>query len=90
MKSHDGIMLPMPGQSRDLTDAQWALLNPLIPEPHRRKDGCGVVHGGHAATSLTVLYTSSVPVLHGPICPIVIRPTRPVIIVSSSGFVRVS
>jgi transposase len=24
-----------------LTDAQWALLNPLVPEPKRRKDGRG-------------------------------------------------
>jgi transposase len=31
-------MLP---QSRDLTDAQWAILDPLIPEPKRRKDGRG-------------------------------------------------
>jgi transposase len=27
--------------SRDLTDSQWAVLNPLIPEPCRRKDGRG-------------------------------------------------
>jgi len=26
---------------RDLTDAQWAILDPLIPEPVRRKDGRG-------------------------------------------------
>ena len=26
---------------RDLTDQQWALLDPLIPEPKRRKDGRG-------------------------------------------------
>ena len=26
---------------RDLTDAQWALLDSLIPEPPRRKDGRG-------------------------------------------------
>ena len=31
----------MPGQSRDLTDAQWAPLDPLIPAPKRRKDGRG-------------------------------------------------
>ena len=31
----------MPCQSRDLTDAQWAILDPLIPEPERRKDGRG-------------------------------------------------
>ena len=27
--------------ARDLTDAQWAVLDPLIPEPTRRKDGRG-------------------------------------------------
>lgn len=26
---------------RDLTDAQWAILDPLIPEPSRRQDGRG-------------------------------------------------
>jgi transposase len=26
---------------RDLTDSQWAVLNPLIPEPSRRKGGRG-------------------------------------------------
>ena len=31
----------MPSSPRDLTDAQWALLDPLIPEPQRRKDGRG-------------------------------------------------
>jgi len=41
MTSHDAIMVCMPGQSRDLTDAQWALLNSLIPEPKRRKNGRG-------------------------------------------------
>ena len=25
----------------DLTDAQWAMIEPLIPTPRRRKDGCG-------------------------------------------------
>ena len=27
--------------SRDITDAQWLVLDPLIPEPDRRKDGRG-------------------------------------------------
>ena len=27
--------------SRDLLDAQWTVLDPLIPEPKRRKDGQG-------------------------------------------------
>ena len=31
----------MPLMSRDLTDTQWAILDPLIPEPPRRKDRRG-------------------------------------------------
>ena len=27
--------------NRDLSDSQWAVLDPLIPEPSRRKDGRG-------------------------------------------------
>jgi transposase len=30
-----------PHHHRDLADAQWALLDLLIPEPKRRKDGRG-------------------------------------------------
>src|SRR5881296_2816927 len=29
------------GHRHDLNDSQWAVLNPLIPEPSRRKDGRG-------------------------------------------------
>ncbi len=31
----------MPQMSRDLTDAQWAILHAVIPEPSRRRDGRG-------------------------------------------------
>jgi len=31
----------MPAYSRDLTDPQWAILDQLIPEPERRRDGRG-------------------------------------------------
>jgi len=31
----------MPSSRRDLTDAQWELLDSLIPEPPRRRDGRG-------------------------------------------------
>ena len=31
----------MPAPLRDLTDAQWAILDQLIPEPERRTDGRG-------------------------------------------------
>jgi hypothetical protein len=32
-------MLPL--NARELTDLQWAILDALIPEPSRRKDGRG-------------------------------------------------
>ena len=32
--------MPLPN-ARDVTDAQWAILDPLIPEPPRRSDGRG-------------------------------------------------
>jgi transposase len=28
-------------QARDLTDGQWKILDPLIPEPRKRRDGRG-------------------------------------------------
>jgi transposase len=31
----------MPQMSRDLTDSQWAILDAIIPEPLRRRDGRG-------------------------------------------------
>ena len=34
-----GTLLNMSFSRRDLTDAQWELLDSLIPEPPRRKDG---------------------------------------------------
>ena len=30
-----------PAAAGDLTDAQWAILDPLVPEPTRRRDGRG-------------------------------------------------
>jgi transposase len=33
-------LMPLPN-ARDLTELQWAILDPLIPEPPRRKDGRG-------------------------------------------------
>ncbi len=42
-RSRQGCCLQnsMRNTSRDLSDAQWASLDPLIPEPPRRKDGRG-------------------------------------------------
>jgi hypothetical protein len=38
---HRVCIMPSPRMSRDLTDADWAVLNAIIPEPSRRKDGRG-------------------------------------------------
>jgi transposase len=43
-------------QSRDLTDAQWALLDPLIPEPKRRRDGRGRPWKGRREVLNGILY----------------------------------
>ena len=37
--------------NRDLSDSQWAVLDPLIPEPSRRKDGRGRPWKGRRAVS---------------------------------------
>jgi hypothetical protein len=47
----------MPSQSRDLTDAKWALLNRLIPAPKRCKDGRGRPWRGRREVLDGILYT---------------------------------
>jgi len=46
--------------SRDLLDAQWTILDPLIPEPKRRNDGkmAGEGLGSHDEVSWTESYGS--------------------------------
>ncbi len=43
-------------QHQDLTDAQWAILNPLIPEPRRRQDGRGRPWKGRREVLNGILY----------------------------------
>jgi len=71
----------------DLTDEQWKVIKPLIPDPPRRADGRGrpwrdareVLNG-----ILWILRTER----PGMICRSDIRPTRPAIGASSSGCVQ--
>lgn len=58
---------------RDLTDAQWWRLDPLIPEPQRRKDGRGRPWRGRREVLNGILFIlRSGP--RGPIFQIVIPP----------------
>jgi transposase len=49
----------MPAQLRDLTDTQWAILDQLIPEPEKRKDGRGRPWRGRREVLNGVLYILS-------------------------------
>ena len=70
----------------DLTDEQWEILEPLIPDPPRREDGKGrpwrdprdVLNG-----ILWVLRTGAE--LPDAPCPSVTRPTRPATVASNAG-----
>jgi len=42
--------------NRDLSDSQWAVLDPLIPEPSRRKDGRGRPWKGRRAVLDGILW----------------------------------
>ena len=42
--------------NRDLSDSQWAVLDPLIPEPSRRKDGRGRPWKGRGAVLDGILW----------------------------------
>jgi len=68
----------------ELTDAQWAILDPLIPEPPRRKDGRGRPWKGRRSVLSGILWVSA-PALLGPICLNVIPPTRRAIADFSNG-----
>ena len=41
VRTNYGINDPMHHTARDLSDDQWRVLDPLIPEPKRRNDGRG-------------------------------------------------
>ena len=63
----------------DLTDAQWAFLEPLF-RPKRRADGRGRPWQDTRAVLNGVFW-----VLPGTICRLAIRPIKPVIDVSNTG-----
>jgi hypothetical protein len=70
--------------ARELTDLQWLILDSLIPEPPRRRDGAGVP-GRVAVAFSTVFYGCSAPALLGLICLNVIPRIRHAIADSSNG-----
>jgi transposase len=43
-------------QHSDLTDSQWEILHPLVPEPKRREDGRGRPWKGHREVLNGILY----------------------------------
>jgi len=65
----------------DLTDAQWALLAPLLPppQPGGRPRTC------ICAKSSTPSSISSAPVVRGACCRMISHPGGPSIIISASG-----
>ena len=75
--------------ARDLTDAQWAVLDPLIPEPTRRKDGRGRPWKPRRAVLDGILWVL-VPARRGVIFRKGIRPIRPVIAVFRIGLDQAS
>src|SRR4051794_33968787 len=61
----------------DLTDGQWEVLEPLIPDPPRREDGRGRDPGETLAMSSTAYYSGYfAPALPGRTFPNATRPTR--------------
>jgi putative transposase of IS4/5 family DUF4096 len=75
-------MLPL--NARELTDLQWAILDALIPEPPRRKDGRGRPWKARRSVLNGILWVLA-PALLGLICLNVIPLTRRAIVDSSNG-----
>ena len=70
--------------ARELTDLQWTILDALIPEPPRRKDGRGRPWRSRRSVLNAILWVLR-PVLLGLICQNVIPLTRRAIADSSNG-----
>ncbi len=68
----------------DLTNEQWEVLQPLIPDPLRWADGRGRPWQD-PRDGLNGKLPTCVPVLPGATCPNVTRPTRRVTGASSGG-----
>ena len=70
---------------RDLTDAQWAILDTLIPQPTPRRDGRGRPWKDRRAVLNGILWVLRSG-LRGPMFPTVIRPTKLAIAGFNNGF----
>ncbi len=73
---------------RDLTDSQWAVLDPLIPEPSRRKDGRGRPWKNRRSVLNAILWVLRTGARHGLICRIATHRTKPASDGSSNGCAR--
>ena len=76
--------------ARDLTDAQWAVLDPLIPEPTRREDGRGRPWKPRRSVLNGILWVLRTGAPWRETCLRGIRPTKPVIAVFRIGFGQAS
>ena len=63
----------------DLTDKQWEVLEPLIPEPPRRVDDRGRPWRDAREVLNAILWILRTGAPWGTTCPIAILPTRPAI-----------
>ncbi len=77
----------MPHASRNLNDVQWTILNPLIPEPERRKDGRGRPWKNRRAVLNGILWVLRTGAPWADI-PESYPPFRPVTVVFSNGFAQ--
>ena len=75
--------MPLPNV-RDLTELQWAILDPLIPEPPRRKDGRGRPWKGRRSVLSGILWVLRTGAPWAA-CLNVFRPTRRAIADFSNG-----
>src|SRR5919106_3948689 len=75
------------GVTMDLTDEQWSIIQPLIPDPPRRPDGKGRPWKDARDVMNAVLWILRVQVLLGMTCLTGIHHTRHVIEGFSNGFI---
>ena len=71
--------------ARELTDLQWAILDPLTLNHRAARTGAGVP-GRVAVASSMAFYGCSAPALLGLMCLNGIPHTRPAIVDSSNGY----
>lgn len=76
--------------SHDPKDAQWLILDPLIPEPSLDGKTVAVVRGRTAALFSMEYFGCCALMRHGPICLIAIHRLKPAADGSGNGYTRAS